>query len=84
MSEEAAESKRPTRASAWKVIGLVFSSLVLMLVVLFIWVSVVGNRRFAAMEKKLSEMVAETEAVFLGASVEFDTTSPQGRSARVD
>jgi len=50
------------RVSTWKIVAIILGSLVLLLLVFCIWLSGVGRRRWAAMEVRVREMLAEARA----------------------
>lgn len=56
------ELNLPRRVSAWKLTGIFVGSLAVTLAILLIWLNTAGHRRFAAMELRLKEMRADTEA----------------------
>lgn len=50
------------KMSVWKLIGVIAASIAGALVLIYVWLAVVGNRRFGEMEKVLVERTAEATA----------------------
>lgn len=59
MSEAATEVRKPKRVATWKIVLVFLGALAVLLIVAVFWISAVGNRRWAAMEKTVRELEAE-------------------------
>lgn len=62
MSEAATEVRKPKRVATWKIVLVFLGALAVLLIVAVLWISAVGSRRWAAMEKTVRELHAETVA----------------------
>ncbi len=62
MTEDAAVLPKRRRVSAWKILAILAGSLVVLVIVVVLWIRSVGERRWAAMERSVRELHAETIA----------------------
>jgi hypothetical protein len=62
MSEKMAEIHQPRRVSAWKIAAVFAAAFVALVITFFFWIGAVAERRWAEMERKVRELMAETRS----------------------